>query len=103
MARPDSFALPPLSFTGGETHHDSETYQEDGQTTPTMPNPTTPVSPFSPEEKIHLLGSPSPPPPLLSGKGIEVLARRSVGPLGTVSSAMWKRAFKSCLLVAKVG
>ncbi|KAG6872095.1 hypothetical protein C0995_013019 [Termitomyces sp. Mi166 len=121
IRRPDSFGHPPPPplFPGGQysadTESESEPHRErsasvevaneeveeddDGQTTPTR------VSPFGMEEKTHLLGPPSPPPPLLMPKtlSLRALARGSATPLNVVPSMMWKRAFKSCVLVAKVG
>ena len=79
-----------------EMTDEEENSEEDRRTTPTD------KSPFSLEEKTLLLGPPSPPPPLFMPETIRTLARSTVVPLNAVSNAMWKRAFKSCVLVAKV-
>ncbi|KAF8067893.1 kinase-like domain-containing protein [Lyophyllum atratum] len=76
----------------------------DGQTTPRVAStPLVSGSGLHPDEKIQLLGPPSPPPPLaLTGEALTILARRSVEPLVLVPRKMWRRAFRSCVLVAKV-
>lgn len=77
---------------------------EDGQTTPRI-STTTPApmsSLFIGNEVAPLIGPPSPPPFSLTSSTASVLVRRSAGPL-RIPRIMWKRALKSCVLIAKVG
>ncbi|GLB39208.1 putative protein tyrosine kinase [Lyophyllum shimeji] len=105
--------------TSVETSDDDSELLADGQTTPTpTPGPEMRMgSVLDPEEKVQLLGPPSPPPPPLElglrlGMGLGLrwgwgkkggwVVRRVLEPLVMVPRTTWRRAVKSCVLVAKV-
>ncbi|KAG6812529.1 hypothetical protein H0H92_002420 [Tricholoma furcatifolium] len=121
LRRPDSFgnvSVPPPIFTsmasspsdsnGGSLEDvDGMLEPEDGETTPTRASLTEVMSPVTAEEKLLLLGPPSPTPHTAS----QPMSRRTVQHVFKISLPdmirpamqvhMWK-VLKSCVLVAKV-
>ncbi|KAF5383058.1 hypothetical protein D9615_004945 [Tricholomella constricta] len=91
--------------SGEERSADVEGVDDDvGLTTPRLSNVGIPTSSvLNAKEKAQLLGPPSPLSLSAATNGaMSILTGRTAEPFGIMPRVLWKRAFKSCVLVAKL-